>query len=91
MGMGFQADMKYSDEMYKEATNDILAQSDDYTVWNARISLAGVDDRWEVALWGKNLGNEDYLEQSFVTSFFTITGDLYNIPRTYGASFTYNF
>jgi iron complex outermembrane recepter protein len=91
MGLGFQADMKYSDEMFKEATNDVLAQSDDYTVYNARISLSGDDDQWELALWGKNLGNEEYLQHSFVTSFFTITSDLYGSPRTYGATLSYNF
>ncbi|MEH6636871.1 MAG: TonB-dependent receptor [Halioglobus sp.] len=91
MGIGLQADMKYSDEMFKEATNDVLAQSDDYTVYNARISLHGVDDSWQLALWGKNLGNEDYLEHTFVTSFFTITADLYGAPRTYGATLSYNF
>ena len=91
MGMGFQADLKYSDEMYKEATNDPLAQTDDYTIYNVRISLSGNDEQWEVALWGKNLGDEEYLQHSFVTSFFTITADLYGAPRTYGATLSYNF
>jgi iron complex outermembrane receptor protein len=91
MGMGFQADMKYSDEMFKEATNDPLARSDDYTVYNARISLSGEDDRWEVALWGKNLGNEEYLQHTFVTGFFTASSSLYGTPRTYGATLSYNF
>ncbi|MEH6581246.1 MAG: TonB-dependent receptor [Halioglobus sp.] len=91
MGMGFQADLKYSDEMFKEATNDVLARSEDYTVYNARISLSGQDDRWEVAIWGKNLGNEEYLQHTFVTGFFTASSNLYGTPRTYGASLTYNF
>ena len=51
----------------------------------------GADEVWELALWGKNLTDEDYREQVFVVDFFGITGDLYNQPRTYGASFTYNF
>jgi iron complex outermembrane receptor protein len=91
MNLAFQADMKYSDEMYKEATNNPLAQTDDYTLVNGRISLAGDNDTWELSLWGKNLTDEDYLEHIFVVDFFGITGDLYNTPRTYGASLTYNF
>ena len=91
MQLAIQGDMKYSDEMYKEATNNPLAQTDDYTLYNARISLSGNDDTWEVALWGKNLADEDYLEQTFIVDFFGITGDLYNTPRTYGATATYNF
>ena len=91
LGLAFQADMKYTDKMYKEATNNPLAQTDDYTLVNGRISLLGADEKWEVAIWGKNLSDEDYLEHVFVVDFFGITGDLYNTPRTYGASLTYNF
>ncbi len=92
-GLGFviQGDMKYSDEMYKEATNNPLAQTEDYTLYNARVALTGNDGAWEVALWGKNLSNESYLESTFVVDFFGVTGDLYNTPRTYGATVSYNF
>ncbi len=91
MGVAFQADLKYTDDMYKEATNNPLARTDDYIVTNGRISLAGADEKWELAVWGKNLSDEDYREQVFVVDFFGITGDLYNAPRTYGASMIYNF
>ncbi len=91
MGLSLQADMKYTDEMYKEATNNPLAQTDDYTLVNGRIALLGADDSWELALWGKNLTDEDYREHVFVVDFFAITGDLYNTPRTYGVTYTYNF
>ena len=91
LGMAFQADMKYTDEMYKEATNNPLAETDDYAVVNGRVSLIGADEKWELAVWGKNLSDEDYREQVFIVDFFGITGDLYNTPRTYGASLTYNF
>ena len=89
--MAVQGDMKYSDEMFKEATNDPLAQTDDYLLLNARVVLADKKDIWEFALWGKNLTDEDYLEDSFVVDLFGITGDLYNQPRTWGASGTYRF
>lgn len=91
MGLAIQADMKYTDEMYKEATNNPLAQTDDYTLVNGRISLLGQDDSWEFSIWGKNLTDEDYLEHVFVVDFFYTTGDLYNVPRTYGATLSYNF
>ena len=91
LGWSIQADAKYTDEMYKEGTNNPLAQSDDYTIVNGRIGLLGSDESWELSLWGKNLTDEDYLAHTFVVDFFGITGDLYNTPRTYGMSFTYNF
>ena len=91
MNLGIQADMKYTAEMFKEATNNPLAETDEYTLYNARISLAGNDEQWEVAVWGKNLGNEKYLEHVFIVDFFGVTGDLYNTPRTFGATLSYNF
>ncbi len=91
MILAFQGDMKYSDEMYKEATNNPLGRSDDYTLVNGRISLGSSDGTWDLSVWGKNLTNEEYLEQSFIVDFFGVTGDLYNTPRTYGATLAYNF
>ena len=72
-------------------TNNPLALTDDYTTYNARVSIAGEDDKWVLSLWGKNLSNEDYLEHVFIVDFFGITADLYNTPRTWGGTLTYNF
>ena len=89
--------VKEVNETYGHDAGDALIRSeplglaDDYTLVNGRISLGSSDGTWDVSVWGKNLTNEEYLEQSFIVGFFGITGDLYNTPRTYGATLSYNF
>ena len=69
------------------------AFQEDFGLFNGRIILAS-DDGWQVALWGKNLLNEDYnvgvfdlLANPFVGQFFNALG----APRTYGAEVRFNF
>jgi iron complex outermembrane receptor protein len=62
-------------------------QVDDWFVTNARITLFPEDSKWEVSLWGKNLGDE-YYQQSLNFSndvTFAMTG----MGRTYGVNMTY--
>ena len=51
-------DMNYSDEYYSALDLDPNTKHDDYTKWNARIALSGDDNKWTVALIGKNLTDE---------------------------------
>jgi iron complex outermembrane receptor protein len=90
LSMALQADAKYTDETYKEASNDPLNFEDDYTVINGRISLLGSDGRWEAALWGRNLADEDYFQEVFTSTDLGIQSGFTGAPRTYGISFTYN-
>jgi iron complex outermembrane receptor protein len=51
-------DMNYSDTYYSALDLDPNTEHDDFTKWNARIALNGEDDKWSVALIGKNLTDE---------------------------------
>lgn len=51
-------DMNYSDEYYSALDLDPNTKHDDVTLWNARIALGGENDKWSVALIGKNLSDE---------------------------------
>ncbi|MBK7519071.1 MAG: hypothetical protein IPI75_02785 [Gammaproteobacteria bacterium] len=44
--------------MYLDSDLDPNTLQDDYVKVNARIALAAADDRWEVALYGRNLTDE---------------------------------
>lgn len=62
----------------------------DYWVFNARLSY--VADNYTVALWGKNLGDEEYYP--FGISIENLFGNGYRIlapPRTYGVELKYTF
>jgi len=62
-----------------------------YSLLNGRVSMISADDSWELALWGRNLADEDYLEQ--ITDFSDIgyVSARRNEPRTYGAEVIYRF
>lgn len=51
-------DLIYSDEYMTAPTLDPRMVQDSYVKVNARLALSGQDDRWEVALIGKNLTDE---------------------------------
>jgi outer membrane receptor protein involved in Fe transport len=53
-----QADANYTDEYYHAQDLDPEEVTDSYTEYNARLAVAQMDGRWEVALIGKNLTDE---------------------------------
>ncbi|HZP12649.1 MAG TPA: TonB-dependent receptor [Nevskiaceae bacterium] len=89
--IGAQADAHYSSMAFKEATNDPLIASGSYVVYNARLSLLSAQRNWEVAFWGRNLGNRLYVSQGLDIGVFFFGNRNYNAPRTFGADFTFSF
>ena len=63
------------------------------TFVNARLTWLVADDRTEVALWGKNLTDEDdYLVGGVALVGFTGGGSVvYGEPRTFGIDIEYRF
>lgn len=86
----FQVDGRYADDMFKDALNDPLIATDSYWVWNARASLFSGSD-WEVALWGKNLADEEYATQGVNNLALGVGFRVYGAPRTFGISFSKSF
>jgi iron complex outermembrane recepter protein len=91
LDFAIQADAHYSDEMYKEATNDPLIKSEPYTIINSRLSLLNAGRTWEFALWGRNLTEEFYVVQGVDVGALFIGNHNYNAPQTYGADFIWQF
>jgi iron complex outermembrane receptor protein len=89
-GGAIQLDGSYSDGVFKDAINDPVIAQDSYVLVNARVAVFNVARTWEVALWGKNLGDEQYVAQGLNTGLGAGNRN-YNAPRTYGASFTYRW
>ena len=87
---GIQSNFKYTDDMFRDAFNDPFNLTESYTTVDARAWIASQNGKWEAALWAKNIGDEEYVEQAF--NFIDLTGlanQLYGSPRTYGVTFTY--
>jgi len=57
---------------------------------DASVTWRSTGDKWNVSVWGRNLTDEEYRTHSIVSNAAG-TVDLWNLPRTYGVTLTYNF
>jgi iron complex outermembrane receptor protein len=63
-----------------------------YNLLNARLSYDFWDDRAQVALWAKNLADQEYIIYSTPTvSTFGTVVNFTGVPRTWGAELSYRF
>jgi len=84
-----QAGAHYSSKVFKEALNTPYLSAGSYWIADARVSLASPDG-WELAVWGKNLGDEHYVTQA-TDDGLGMGYRVFNAPRTYGVSVTKRF
>ncbi len=94
-------DYSWVDEYYlfDDAVKADLTKSGDYKLWNARVALeeinVGENETMELALWGKNLTNEEYRANGIPVANalgqFVGGANYYGDPRTYGVDATYRF
>jgi len=85
----FFADHAYVDESFSDPSNDpAVFKMDSYTLVNARISWVPSSERWEIAAWGRNLGDETY-NRINNRNFLQFDRTIWGAPRTYGVSFNW--
>jgi len=84
-----QGDGHYSSSVFKEALNTPYLSADSYWTYDARASLANASGL-EIAVWGKNLGNEHYVAQA-TDNGIGMGYRVFNAPRTYGVTVTKRF
>jgi len=84
-----QLDWTYQDKVYFDALNNELLSEDEYWIWNGRIAWTSTNEQFEVAAFGRNLGDEQYLSYAFDLSFFGFHEQMLGTPRMFGAEFTY--
>jgi iron complex outermembrane recepter protein len=83
----FRLSYKQQGSMYWAQDNNNVEKA--YGLLDGRITLAPKGARWEVSLWGKNLGDKLYR-----TNIIAILGDevgSYGAPRTYGLDVSARF
>lgn len=88
-------DVAYRDEMYTDSPIDlnnefqsVNALSGSLTTYNAIVAFSSSDDKWRVALEGKNLTDERELVNTFNAVPFFLAGG-YNRERTWAFSVRY--
>jgi iron complex outermembrane receptor protein len=85
--LNFRVDYTYTDEQI----NDYFNQNtiiEEFQLWDARASWRSANENWEVAIWGKNLGDEEYIAHSYVIGPGVI--GVWGPPMTYGATVTWS-
>ena len=86
-----QADFNYQDEVFFDALNNPLLSEDDYWLLNARVAWMSMDQKWEVAAFGRNLRDEQYMVYAFDLSFFGFNEEMIGTPRAFGIEATYRY
>ncbi len=79
----FRIDYSYVDEQL----NDYIQQKtviEEASLWDARASWTSADNSWNIAVWGKNLTDEEWISHSYVIGPGVI--GVYAPPVTYGVT-----
>ena len=86
-----QVDYSWQDGVFHTTDNSPYRATDSYGLVGARLSWSTSDNGLEVALWGRNLSDEEYPTYASDLSFVGLMNDTVSMPRTYGVSLAYNF
>lgn len=76
LNWGLTVDFIFSDSYLTSSNLDPLQEQPSYTKFNARLSIGGQNENWELALVGKNLTNEKIM---------TLSGDVPLAGGSFGA------
>jgi iron complex outermembrane receptor protein len=85
-----QGGAQYSDDVFKDAINDPVIAAEAYWLYDARIAVGDAAGDWEVALWGQNLSDEQYVVQG-LNSGLGAGNRTFNAPRTFGITLSRRF
>ena len=89
--LSFSVNFNYQSEHFFDITNSAISRQEDYALFGARVAYEH-DDGWNVAVFGENLFDEEYLVYSFD---FTGPGGFnqlfYGKPQWFGVSAGYRF
>lgn len=82
----------YRSKQFFDIRNDPLLVQDGFWLLDARISYTSADGRWEVAAYGKNLTDENYLNFAVnLTSVFGLIEQNVGAPATGGIEVSYRY
>jgi iron complex outermembrane recepter protein len=88
----FQVDFNYVSSHFLEPNNRAVLKQSAYALLNTRITLGAINDKWELAFWGKNLTGKLYKTAGYdLASSFGFDLLTYGQPRTFGGELTFRF
>ncbi len=84
-------DYSYRTKVYNDIANTPQIAQGAYGLLNARLSYAPSRARWELALFGTNLTDEEYLENSIFVAAYGVAVGVSGRPREWGVMTRYRF
>ena len=86
------SDASYRDQVYFSLANRLQNSQSGYWLAGARLAVTTMDERWELAVWGKNLTDKYFVTLSY-DNFGGIfpSSNFLGDPRTYGVTMSYRF
>lgn len=87
--VALQGDFNYVGRRFFNTVNHPALQNGAYAVFNSRLTYSSGDDRWEAAIWVKNITNTEYASTGFDLSGTngTVTRTI-SPPRWFGVTLT---
>ena len=90
--IALRADWRGRGEVYNDIVNDPAFERPGTDIVGARAAWMSAADRWQLELWGRNLGDEvDVLNIGPQPPFLGDNPVGFGPPRTYGGTLTYRF
>ncbi len=88
-----QLDVLWEDDIPRDLQGTRALFTEDHWNLDMQVGVESSDDKWRIALWARNLTDEEYITEAYqVVGFgFYIAGANYSYPRTYGITATRNF
>jgi len=90
-GLTLHVDGSYASKQYFEIANLDRIDQGGYGLVNARFAFNGVDNKWGVGVWGRNLANKFYFTSAANLEALGFDYRHIGIPRMYGADASYRF
>ncbi len=84
-------DVRYQDDSFYDPDNNSITVIPSYTLVDGRVAYTSASGAFEYALWGRNLGDEEYRTHIYSQRGGTIAFANFGAPRQVGFTFTWNY
>jgi iron complex outermembrane receptor protein len=86
-----KVDVRYQDDSFYDPDSSPLTLIPSYTLVDASIAYTSANGNWKLALWAKNLNDEDHVTHIFSQRGGTVSFANYGPPQQLGLTFTYDY
>ncbi|MCX2975433.1 TonB-dependent receptor [Halieaceae bacterium IMCC8485] len=89
--VSLRGDYVYYSEIYNDDLNSEILKQPSYNLIGAQIAYESYEGNWDVSIWGRNLGDEEYIISGDDNVFLGFREANFGTPRTYGVTLRKNF